>query len=50
MWRHRRPTFTSSHKSMAGTTIEVTGSGDAFTVDGTAKLICGNAQTANATI
>ncbi len=39
------------HKTLAGNTITVKGSGEAFTVgkDG-AKVICGNVQTANATV
>ena len=37
------------HKTLAGTTITVEGSGEDFTV-GTAKVICGNVQTANATV
>lgn len=37
------------HKTLAGTTITVTGSGEDFTV-GTAKVVCGNVQTANATV
>jgi uncharacterized surface protein with fasciclin (FAS1) repeats len=41
------------HKTLAGDTITVTGSGDAFTVDnagGPAKVLCGNIPTANATV
>ncbi|HEV7194887.1 MAG TPA: fasciclin domain-containing protein [Pedococcus sp.] len=37
------------HKTLAGTTISVTGSGDSFKV-GTANIVCGNVQTANATV
>ncbi len=37
------------HKTLAGTTITVEGSGEDFTV-GTAKVVCGNVQTANATV
>jgi uncharacterized surface protein with fasciclin (FAS1) repeats len=37
------------HKTLAGTTITVTGSGEDFTV-GEAKVVCGNVQTANATV
>lgn len=37
------------HKTLAGTTITVSGSGEDFTV-GTAKVVCGNVQTANATV
>jgi uncharacterized surface protein with fasciclin (FAS1) repeats len=37
------------HKTLGGGTIEVDGSGEDFTV-GTAKVICGNVQTANATV
>jgi len=37
------------HKTLAGTTITVEGSGEDFTV-GDAKVVCGNVQTANATV
>ncbi|KGN34259.1 fasciclin [Knoellia sinensis KCTC 19936] len=37
------------HKTLGGGTITVAGSGEAFTV-GEAKVICGNVQTANATV
>ena len=37
------------HKTLAGTTITVKGSGEDFTVED-AKVICGNVQTANATV
>ncbi|SEQ67941.1 fasciclin domain-containing protein [Microlunatus flavus] len=38
------------HTSLAKTTIKVTGSGEDYTVDGSAKVVCGNVQTANATV
>lgn len=38
------------HTSLAKTTIKVTGSGEDFTVDDSAKVVCGNVQTANATV
>ena len=31
-------------------TVKVTGSGENFTVNGTAKVVCGNVQTSNATV
>ncbi len=37
------------HTTLAGTTITVTGSGEDFSV-GNAKVVCGNVQTANATV
>ena len=37
------------HTTLAGTTITVEGSGEDFTV-GKAKVVCGNVQTANATV
>jgi uncharacterized surface protein with fasciclin (FAS1) repeats len=37
------------HKTLAGTTITVTGSGQSFMV-GKANVVCGNVQTANATV
>ena len=38
------------HKTLQGGTVSVTGSGTDFTVNGTAKVVCGNVQTANATV
>jgi uncharacterized surface protein with fasciclin (FAS1) repeats len=38
-----------THKTLAGTTITVTGSGESFKV-GTANVVCGNVMTANATV
>jgi uncharacterized surface protein with fasciclin (FAS1) repeats len=38
------------HKTLQGTTLDVTGSGDSFSVNGAAKVVCGNVQTANATV
>ena len=39
-----------THKTLNGGSITVTGSGEDFTVDGKAKVVCGNVQTANATV
>jgi uncharacterized surface protein with fasciclin (FAS1) repeats len=39
-----------THETLQGGTIEVTGSGEDFTVNGTAKVVCGNVQTKNATV
>ena len=39
-----------THETLQGGTIEVTGSGEEFTVNGTAKVVCGNVQTKNATV
>ena len=40
-----------THKTLAGDTVTVKGSGEDFTVgDAGAKVICGNVQTANATV
>ena len=39
-----------THTTLQGGTLEVTGSGAEFTVNGTAKVVCGNVQTANATV
>lgn len=38
------------HKTLEGATLTVTGSGDSFTVNGSAKVVCGNVPTANATV
>jgi uncharacterized surface protein with fasciclin (FAS1) repeats len=39
-----------THASLEGADVTVMGSGDSFTVDGGAKIVCGNVQTANATV
>ncbi|MEV0268014.1 fasciclin domain-containing protein [Hamadaea sp. NPDC050747] len=39
-----------THKTLQGGDLTVTGSGTDFTVNGTAKVVCGNVQTANATV
>ena len=40
-----------THKTLAGDTIKIDGSGEDFTVAGAnAKVLCGNIQTANATV
>ncbi|GGK09933.1 lipoprotein [Pilimelia anulata] len=39
-----------SHKSMQGKEVTVTGGGTDFTINGTAGVVCGNVQTANATV
>lgn len=39
-----------THKTLEGGTVTVTGSGTDFSVNGTAKVVCGNVPTANATV
>jgi uncharacterized surface protein with fasciclin (FAS1) repeats len=39
-----------THKTLQGGNITVTGSGTDFKVNGTASVVCGNVQTANATV
>ena len=39
-----------SHKTLQGSTLEVSGSGEDFTVNGNSSVVCGNIQTANATV
>ena len=39
-----------THKTMEGQTLTVTGSGEDFTVNNTASVVCGNIQTRNATV
>ena len=39
-----------THETLQGGTIEVEGSGESFTVNGDANVVCGNVQTANATV
>ncbi len=39
-----------THETLQGTALEVMGSGEDFTVNGDAAVVCGNVQTANATV
>jgi len=39
-----------SHPTLTGQTIEVTGTGEDFTVNGKTKIVCGNLRTQNATL
>ncbi len=38
------------HETLEGSSLEVTGSGEDFTVNGSAAVVCGNVQTSNATV
>jgi uncharacterized surface protein with fasciclin (FAS1) repeats len=39
-----------SHKTLQGGTIQVTGSGQDFKINGNSSVVCGNVKTANATV
>jgi uncharacterized surface protein with fasciclin (FAS1) repeats len=39
-----------SHKTLQGDTLQVSGSGQDFTVNGDSSVVCGNIKTANATV
>jgi uncharacterized surface protein with fasciclin (FAS1) repeats len=39
-----------SHKTLEGANLSIEGSGEDFTVNGSAKVVCGDVQTANATV
>ncbi|GIF74540.1 hypothetical protein Asi02nite_40580 [Asanoa siamensis] len=39
-----------THRTMEGQNLTVTGSGEDFTVNNTASVVCGNIQTRNATV
>lgn len=39
-----------THKTLEGENLTVSGSGEDFTVNGTAKVVCGNVQTENAVV
>jgi uncharacterized surface protein with fasciclin (FAS1) repeats len=39
-----------SHKTLQGSTLEVSGSGEDFKVNGNSSVVCGNLKTANATV
>ncbi|MEY9875268.1 putative surface protein with fasciclin (FAS1) repeats [Streptacidiphilus sp. MAP12-33] len=42
--------FAGTHKTLEGSTLTVTGSGEQFTVNGTSMVVCGDVHTANATV
>jgi uncharacterized surface protein with fasciclin (FAS1) repeats len=42
--------LSGAHKTLEGKDLAVTGSGEDFTVNGSAKVVCGNVQTKNATV
>jgi uncharacterized surface protein with fasciclin (FAS1) repeats len=39
-----------SHKTLQGSTIQISGSGQDFKVNGNSSVVCGNVKTANATV
>ena len=39
-----------SHKTLQGGTVQITGTGEDFKVNGKSSIVCGNVQTANATV
>jgi uncharacterized surface protein with fasciclin (FAS1) repeats len=39
-----------THKTLQGGSLEITGSGEEFKVNGKSSVVCGNVQTANATV
>jgi uncharacterized surface protein with fasciclin (FAS1) repeats len=39
-----------THRTLEGQDLTVSGSGETFAVNGSAKVVCGNVQTANATV
>jgi uncharacterized surface protein with fasciclin (FAS1) repeats len=39
-----------SHKTLQGGTLQITGSGQDFTINGNSSVVCGNIRTANATV
>jgi uncharacterized surface protein with fasciclin (FAS1) repeats len=39
-----------THNTLQGGTVEITGSGEDFKVNGQSSVVCGNVQTANATV
>ena len=43
-------TLAGMHTTLQGSDLTVEGSGDAYTVNGTSHIICGNVPTANATV
>ena len=43
-------TLAGTHTTLQGSDLTVEGMGDAYTVNGTSNIICGNVQTANATV
>jgi uncharacterized surface protein with fasciclin (FAS1) repeats len=44
------PALLGVHKTIAGGSVSVSGSGTRFDVNGSSTVVCGNVQTANATV
>jgi uncharacterized surface protein with fasciclin (FAS1) repeats len=42
--------LSGTHKTLQGTTLEISGSGEDFKVNGQSSVVCGNVQTSNATV
>jgi uncharacterized surface protein with fasciclin (FAS1) repeats len=42
--------LTGTHKTLQGSSLTITGSGDSYTINGTAKIVCGGIQTKNAVV
>ena len=42
--------LSGTHKTLEGADVTVAGSGTDFTANGDSKVVCGNVQTANATV
>ena len=43
-------TLAGTHTTLQGGTLQISGSGDAFKVNGQSAVVCGNVQTSNATV
>ena len=43
-------TLAGTHKTLQGDTLKITGTGEDFKVNGRSSVVCGNVQTANATV
>jgi uncharacterized surface protein with fasciclin (FAS1) repeats len=39
-----------THKTLQGSSLTITGSGDSYTINNTAKIVCGGIQTKNAVV
>jgi uncharacterized surface protein with fasciclin (FAS1) repeats len=39
-----------THKTLEGSSLTITGSGDSYTINGTAKIVCGGIKTKNAVV
>jgi uncharacterized surface protein with fasciclin (FAS1) repeats len=42
--------LSGTHKTLEGGTLQISGNGEDFKINGQSRVVCGNVQTSNATV